>query len=157
MEGGGFTGIGVATLKPGDPLEYQFRDGGILADHDEDRGHFDTRTLPALKFAFVMAIESVERGFECVGQSKRAELGGTGGGFGQILADFFPQIAVDDPIGLHQIVGDRHAREFDDAALDGVNQAEIRDDPGEEIAFRVARAAEEEGRGGEVVDRANAF
>ena len=54
------------------------------------------------------------------------------------------------------IVGDRHARQFDDAAFDGIHQREIADRPGEQRALGIARAAQEEWRGGEVVDRAHA-
>ena len=50
------------------------------------------------------------------------------------------------------VVGDRHARQFDDAALDGVHQGEVAERPGEECALGIAGAAEEEGGGGEVED-----
>jgi hypothetical protein len=68
-----------------------------------------------------------------------------------------PQIAVDDHVGLHQVVGDRHARQFDDAALDCVDQAEIGDDPREKRSFGIARATKEKRCGREVVNCAYPF
>ena len=74
--------------------------------------------------------------------------------FGIRLADVLPQIAKDRRVGVDRVVGHRHARQLDDAAFDRVHQREIGDDPGEQRAFLVAGAAQEEGRGGEVVDGA---
>ena len=56
----------------------------------------------------------------------------------------------------HRVVGDRDARDLDDAGLDRVHEREVADDPGEERALGVAGAREEERRGGEVVDGADA-
>ena len=49
-----------------------------------------------------------------------------------------------------------HAGHLDDAGLDGVDQREVGDDPGEERPFGIARAAQEERRGRQVVDRLDA-
>ena len=54
--------------------------------------------------------------------------------------------------GAGDVVGHRHAWELDDAALDGVHQREVAHRPGEQRAFGVARAAQEEWRGGEIED-----
>ncbi|WP_349627596.1 hypothetical protein [Rhodopseudomonas sp. BR0G17] len=64
---------------------------------------------------------------------------------------------IDHGIGLNQIVRHRHARQFDDAAFDGVHQAEIGHHPGEENTFIIARAAKEERRSREVVHGAHAL
>ena len=99
----------------------------------------------------------VSAGPEHGGQVEGAELGGARGGLRQVLADMLPEIAVDDRIDADEVVAHRHARQLHDAALDRVHQAEIRHDPGEEIALGIARTAQEEGRGREVIDRAHAF
>ena len=157
MKGRALAFLRVAALEAGDPFEDQLGDRGVLAHHDEDRRHADPGALPALELALVVAVERVQRGLQRVGQVEGAELGGARGGLRQVLADMLPQVAIDDRIGLHEIVGDRHARQLDDAALDRVHQAEIGHDPGEQRAFLIARAAQEEGGGGEVVDRAHAL
>ena len=157
MEGRALAFLGVAALEAGDPLEHQLGDGGVLADHDEDRRHADPGALPALELARVMAVERGQPGPEHGGQVEGAELGGARGGLRQVLADMLPEIAVDDRIDADEVVAHRHARQLDDAALDRVHQAEIRHDPGEEIALWIARTAQEEGRGREVVDGAHAL
>ena len=67
-----------------------------------------------------------------------------------------PQIAVDRHVAGRQVVGDRHARQLDDAAFDRVHQREVADRPGEQRTFGIARAAQEEGGRGEIVDGAQA-
>ena len=157
MEGRAFAFLGVAALEAGDPLEHQLGDGGVLADHDEDRRHANPRALPALELACVMAVERGQPGPEHGRQVKGAELGGARGGLRQVLADMLPEIAVDDRVDADEVVAHRHAGQLHDAALDRVHQAEIRHDPGEEIALGIARTPQEEGRGREVVDGAHAL
>ena len=132
MEGRAFAFLRIAALEAGDPFEHQLGDRRVLAHDDEHRRHADAGALPALELALVMAVERVQRRPQHVGQIERAELVGAGRGLRQILADMLPQVAIDDRIGLHEIVGDRHARQLDDAALDRVHQAEIGHDPGEQ-------------------------
>ena len=157
MEGRALAFLGVAALEAGDPFEHQLGDRGVLAHHDEHRRHADPGALPALELALIVAVERVQRGLQRVGQVEGAELGGARGGLRQVLADMLPQVAVDDRIGLHEIVGHRHARQLDDAALDRVHQAEIGHDPREESSLRIARTAQEEGGRRQVVDRAHAL
>ena len=71
---------------------------------------------------------------------------------GQVLADAGPELAVGRCGAGHGVVGDGDAGHLDDAGLDGVDEGEVGDDPGEECPLRVAGAAEEERGGGEVVD-----
>jgi hypothetical protein len=72
----------------------------------------------------------------------------------QVAADMLPQIAVDRLVGGGQIVGDRNARQFDDAAFDRVHQAEIGHDPGEQGSLSVPRTMKEERRRRQIVDGA---
>ncbi len=102
-----------------------------------------------------MAVEGIHRGLQRIGQIEGAELGGAGGGLRQILADVLPQVAVNDRVGLHEVVAHRHTRQLHDAALNRVHQAEIGHDPGEERAFLITGAAQEERRRGEVIDRSH--
>ena len=56
----------------------------------------------------------------------------------QILPDAEPQISVSGLRAGYGIVCDGDARDFDDTGLDGIDEREIGDDPGEESAFPVA-------------------
>ena len=69
-----------------------------------------------------------------------------------MLTDARPDIPVSGQLAGHRIVRDGHTRHLDNAALDGVDQREVRDHPGEECTFGIARAAQEKGRGRQVVD-----
>ena len=74
--------------------------------------------------------------------------------FGMLLADVLPQVAEHRHLAARDVVGDRDARQLDDAALDGVHQREVAHRPGEQRALGVAGAAQEERRGRQVVDDA---
>ena len=145
MEGGAFALLRIAALEAGDPFEHQFGDRSVLAHDDEHRRHPDAGALPAFELALVMAVERAQRRSKHVGKIEGAQLVGARRGLRQILADMLPQMTIDDRIGLHEIVGDRHAGQLDDAALDRVHQAEIGHHPGEQGAFIITRAAQEKG------------
>jgi len=74
----------------------------------------------------------------------------------QAVSDVLPQPVI---LGIRvaDVVGGRDARDLDDAALDGVHQAEVADQPGERGAFDVAAALDVEGRGREVDDEGQAY
>ena len=118
--------------------------------------HVDAGALPQLEGLLVVAVERVERGL----QLRRAGLSGSSSPalprpfFGIVLRDVLPQVAEHRHLVAGDVVGDRHARQLDDAALDGVHQREVAHRPGEQRAFGVARAAQEERRGGQVDRRA---
>ena len=63
-----------------------------------------------------------------------------------------PEVAEHRHLVAGDVVGHRHARQLDDAALDGVHQREVAHRPREQRALGVARAAQEERRGREVDD-----
>ena len=73
-----------------------------------------------------------------------------------LLADVFPDVAEHRHVGIDRIVRDRHPRQFHDAAFNRIDQGEIGDHPREQRALLVTGAAQEEWRGGEIVDRADA-
>ena len=68
------------------------------------------------------------------------------------VADVLPQVAELRHVAAGDVVGHRHARQLDDAALDGVHQREVADRPGEQRPLGIAGAAQEERRRGQVVD-----
>ena len=55
--------------------------------------------------------------------------------------DMLPQLAELRHVPAGDVVGDRHARQFDEAAFDRVHQREIADCPMEQCALAIARAA----------------
>ena len=61
-----------------------------------------------------------------------------------------PQLAVHGHLVARYVVRNRHPRQLDDAALDGVHEGEIAHRPGKQGALRVAGTTEEKGRGGEI-------
>ena len=91
------------------------------------------------------------------GQFERIEVLGFAAPFLRHLgADMFPKVSEHGHLAAGDVVGHRHARQLDDAAFDGVHQREVAHGPGEERAFAIARAAEEERRGGEIDNAGNA-
>ena len=70
----------------------------------------------------------------------------------QVVADARPQVPVGGQITSAGVVGDGHAGNLDDAALDGVDEREVRYHPGKQLAFGVAGATQEERCGTQVID-----
>ena len=75
---------------------------------------------------------------------------------GMSLADVLPEVAEHRHLVAGDVVGHRHARQLDDAALDGVHEREVAHRPREQRALGVARAAQEEWRGRQVDDAGEA-
>ncbi len=67
-----------------------------------------------------------------------------------------PQVAEHGHFVARDVVRHRHARQLDDAALDGVHQREVAHGPGKQSALGIAGAAQEEWRGRQVDDAADA-
>ncbi len=61
-----------------------------------------------------------------------------------------PEIAEHGHVVAGDVVGYGNARQFDDAAFDGVHEREIGHGPGKERAFGIAGATQEERRSGKV-------
>ena len=94
-----------------------------------------------------MAVEGLESGLQARGEFERVEfLALAAALLGHVFADVLPKIAEH----WHLVAGDvfrhRHARQFDDAALDGVHEREVAHRPREQRALGVAGAAQEERR-----------
>ena len=73
-----------------------------------------------------------------------------------LFADVVPQVAKPRHLVARDVVRDRDPGELNDPALDGVHQGEVAHCPGEEGPLGVARAAKEEGGGGEIQHARNA-
>ena len=153
LERGG--AVVVLAVEAGDVVVDQLRGGGVVADDDEAGRHVDAGLLPELEGLLVVAVERLQGGLQLDREAERVErLGLAAALLGHLLADVLPEVAEHRHLAAGDVVGDRHARQLDDAALDGVHQREVAHRPGEQRALGVAGAAQEEGRGGEVDDAA---
>ena len=143
----------VLLIEAGHIVVDQLRDRGVLADDDEAGRDGDTALLPQLKGALIVSIESLERGLELVWKLERVKIAtGAASLLGHVLADVLPEVAVDRHLVTGNVFGDRHARQLDDAAFDGIHQREVAHRPGKERAFGVAGATQKERRRREVED-----
>ena len=154
------------TLEPSLPRAVEARDvvvhqlggGDVVADDDEAGRYGKSRFLPKPERLLIMPVERVERGPKLGGQAGRIEeaAGLSASLSGHPGPDVFPELPVHRHFVAGHVVGHRHPRQLDDAALDGIHEREIAHRPGKESAFRVAGAAEEEGGGGKIEHPAHA-
>ena len=113
--------------------------------------------LPELEGLLVVAVEGFKRRLQASGQLERIEFFAFAAPFlGHVLADVLPEVAEHRHLVAGNVVGDRDARQLDDAALDGVHEREVAHRPREQRAFGIAGAAQEEGRRGQIDDAAEA-
>ena len=131
-----------ADLLPArDPVEDQLRDAGVAAHHDE-HGRREAAALaglvggarPGLVVFLVVAVEADERRLELLGQlgHPAGHVLGLATLLRQAVLHMRPQVPVHRDERGHGVVGDRHARHLDDAALDGVDQREVAHHPREQ-------------------------
>lgn len=98
-----------------------------------------------------MAVQGFQRGLQFHRDGQRIELGVLAPPLlRHLFADVLPELAVDGHFRAGDVVGHRHARQFDDAAFDGVHQREVAHRPGKQRTFHVARTGQEERRGRQV-------
>ena len=88
--------------------------------------------LPVRERLLVVAVEAVQRAFELLGRASQSVTVSFGGALRQLVADVVPESQVGDG-GRRRVVVDRHARDLDDAGLDGVDQGEVGDHPREDV------------------------
>jgi hypothetical protein len=111
----------------------------LLQTTMKHRRNADACLLPQLEGLLVVAVERLERGLQFDRQAERIKR----------LALPRPFLGIFLPICSHRlrnfghlaagdVVGDRHARQLDDAAFDGIHQREVAHRPGEQRAFGVA-------------------
>jgi hypothetical protein len=145
----------------GDVAIEDLSDVGVIADDDEDgRGlvlvggggldvfeAFGPLTGKGAQGGFGLLIDGIGLGpFGLAGQAAAGA---------DALVDELPETEVGG-FGAAGGVGDGQARDLDDAGFDGVDEAEIGDEPGEWAAFLVTGAGDVERGGGEVDAEADA-
>ena len=93
-----------------------------------------------------MPVESFQGGLEFYGQAEGIQGLGLAAPFpGHPGADVFPEVAKLGRVAARDIVGHRHAGQFDDAAFDGVHERKVVHGPVEQGAFDIAGTAQKEG------------
>ena len=154
--------VGKRLLPAGDVIEDQLRDVGVVADDDEDRRREAVEPVAvsrvlashAAVVLLVVGVQALERAFQLDGELRLAvDAASVLRPFlGRSSPDARPEVAVGglSPVIESSATGTRGTLTM--PALDGVDQREVGHDPGEQRALAVARAAEEERRGREVVD-----
>ena len=126
-----------------------------MADHDEAGRHANPRILPKAVGLLVVTVEGFESSLELRRQAQGIERVGFASALSRHLRpDMFPQVAEHRHLRAGDVVGHGDARQFDDAALDGVHEREVAHRPREERAFHIAGAAQEK-RCGREVDHAS--
>ncbi len=152
-----WSGVVLARPPARDPIEHDFADVRVLADDDEDGWRALAGGLPGLEALLVVAVETDQGRFQRLVQDGFAsELLGGPALLRRPVAYSRPQVAVRGRVSGHRVVRDRDAWDLHDPGLDRVDQAEVRDDPREQRSLAESGAAQEEWRGGEVVDRPDA-
>lgn len=136
-------------MKAGDKVANELRDRGVLADEDETWGHLDALPLPQLECLLIVAVERLQRCLKSRWKLKRIEFLAFAAPFRwHVLANVLPEV----PEHRHLVAGNvfryGHARELDDAALNGIHQREVAHRPREQCAFGITRATKKEGRRG---------
>jgi hypothetical protein len=126
-------------------------DVGVVADRDQHRRRGVAVLLPALEGGLPLAGQGLQSSLGLAHHGLRLGLAAARGPVlgRQRLVDGLPEAEILGD-GLAGVVGHRHPRDLDDAALDGVHQAEVGDDPGQGGAFGVAAALDVEGGGRQI-------
>ena len=128
----------VLALEAGDVVVNELGHGGVVADDDEARRNGYLLLGPQLEGLLVVAVERLQRRLQLRRQVERIEFSALPRPFFGILADVLPQIAEHRHLVAGDVVRDGHARQLDDAALDGVHQREVAHRPREQRAFGIA-------------------
>jgi len=98
-----------------------------------------------------VSIKGFQGGFQLRRKFLRVQSGSfTPSFFGHIFADVLPKVAKHRHVVAGNIVRHRHARQFDNATLDGIHQRKVAHCPGEKRAFGITGTAQEERCGGQI-------
>ena len=126
-------------MEAGDEVIYKLGDGGVLAHDDEAGWHSYAGRLPKLVGLLVMAVERLQGCLQSCGKLQRIEVFALATALlGHVLADVFPQVAEYRQFVAGDVLGHGHARQLDDAALDGIHQRKIAHGPREQGTLGVA-------------------
>ncbi len=141
----------VLAVEAGDEIVDQLGDGSVLAHDYKARRHTDSGLRPQPVRLLVVTVQGFQRRLQLDGQAEGVQVFRLAPAFTRHAgADVLPQVTESGRLAAGNVVGDGHAWQLYDAALDGVHQGEVAHSPGEQGALRVAGAAQEEGRGGEI-------
>jgi hypothetical protein len=138
------------SLPSADVVVDQLRDVSVVADDDENGWGlgavpFRFAPFPLAVASLVIAVEAVQSPLQLDRElGLAADRFGSPPLAGKLFPDARPEVAVSRLLSLHRVVGDGNTGNLDDARLDGVDEREVRDDPGEQVTCPVARAPEEE-------------
>ncbi len=111
----------------------------VVADDDKARRNADAGLFPEGERLFVVAVQRVQGGLKLRGEAQRVEFFGLATSLpGHLGADVLPKVPEHRHIVAGNIIGDRDARQLDDAAFDGVHQRKIADGPAKESSLSVA-------------------
>jgi len=120
-------------LETGHIIIHQLGDGRVLANDDETRRQLNAAFLPEVIRLFVVSVKGLQRRLEPGGQFQGIEACRLAPAFlGHVLADMLPEVPEHGHLPAGDVVRHRHARQFDDAAFDGVHQGEVVHRPGKE-------------------------
>lgn len=174
--GGGLAILHRRDFVAGEVFVDLLGDRRVVADHDEDgrrvvegelvRAGGGGGVFTGQEFLFVMFVELGQCGLERLGQLRRflaqhlalglgAGAGGLAAGAWEVFADMFVQIAQHGQFELLRIVARGQERDLHQSGLDGLDQAEVADDPAEKRVGLVAGAGEVVRRRAQVVDGAD--
>ena len=130
--------IFALAMESRDEIVNEFRGRGVVAYHDKTRRHADAGALPQLEGFFVVSVERFERGLQFHRQAERVQgFGFAASFFRHARADMLPKVAEPGHVAAGDVVRHGHARQFDNAAFDGVHQREIAHRPGEQRALGI--------------------
>ena len=129
----------VLPEKTGDVVVDQLRGRSVVADDDEAGRHANACLLPKIEGLFVMTVKRFKRRLQLRRQAERVErIVFAPPLLRHFLADVFPEIAEHRHLRARDVVGHGNARQFDDAAFDGIHEREVTHRPREERSFGIA-------------------
>ena len=129
----------VGPPKTGDIVVNQLRSRSIVTDNNEARRNPQPALLPLLVGFFVMSVKGVERRDERGGQRQRVQmLRLTATLLRHLTPNGLPKIPKRGHFSTRNVIGHRHTRQLNDAALDSVHQGEVAHHPGEKRRFGIA-------------------
>src|SRR5260370_24100275 len=111
---------------------------------------------PLREGALIVLVQRMERRRQLVGQYRIALIvRGAARALGHVavVTDVHPQVTEGRQKTAAPVVSDWHPRHLDDPGLDGIDEREVRHDPGEEGALDVAGALQKERCCREIIDR----
>src|SRR5438105_9914905 len=102
--------------------------------------------MPKLECLFVVTVKGLQRCLQASWKFERVELFAlTPALLGHVLADVLPKVAEHRHLVAGDVFCNRDARQFNDAALDGIHQREVAHRPREQRSLGVAGATQKKG------------